>query len=377
MNFSSTLRWKSTGSPFSCASAEKGDPGSNLNHRCRSAFRTNCKRRDSRCQNRLAPTNCSVRYCCTQQYSITALTDSSGTIKERYAYDAYGNLFIFDGAGASRSATAEGNRYTYTGREWDEALEIYHYRRRPFGSRSGRFCSRDPIGFRGSKWNLFGYVKGMPTVRVDPHGLDDTAILHICRDKDPCEEFHKWLKGQPPRIHNLIECARKRGCVGEVTCSKGIFWNACTGSKMGAYRPGNFWGGTIYLCYNTFQEYPLERERTLLEELYHSLTLCPNGSSLGTALANLRTTLESSFLSPSQKVCGVCMGNEMLAKACVTPNVGFDMLVTRAEASCDCDDDVISPDYSSTPLGSILANWWSLGMAANDCRSINQECGAN
>ncbi|MDV6034514.1 MAG: hypothetical protein F9B45_31350 [Phycisphaera sp. RhM] len=54
-----------------------------------------------------------------QQYSINALTDSSGTIKERYAYDAFGNLSMFDGSGTARTSTAEGNRYTYTGREYD------------------------------------------------------------------------------------------------------------------------------------------------------------------------------------------------------------------------------------------------------------------
>ena len=146
MIFSSTLRRKRTDTPFSLASSEKGGPAPNLNHRCSSSRRANCKRRDSRSQNRLAPTNCSVRYCCTQQYSTTALTDSSATIKERYAYDAYGGLSIFDASGTARTSTAEGNRYTYTGREWDEELGLYHYRARLYDAITGRFCSRDPIG---------------------------------------------------------------------------------------------------------------------------------------------------------------------------------------------------------------------------------------
>ena len=32
-------------------------------------------------------------------------------------------------------------------------------------------CSRDPIGFEGSQWNLYEYVDGGPVVRTDPQGL--------------------------------------------------------------------------------------------------------------------------------------------------------------------------------------------------------------
>ena len=55
-----------------------------------------------------------------QQYSITALTNGSGTIVERYADTAYGQPVFFDGSGSVIAASAEDNRYTYTGREWDE-----------------------------------------------------------------------------------------------------------------------------------------------------------------------------------------------------------------------------------------------------------------
>ncbi|QDV45610.1 tRNA3(Ser)-specific nuclease WapA precursor [Stieleria neptunia] len=105
----------------------------------------------------------------TQQYSVTALTDSSGAIKERYAYDAYGGLSVFDGSGTARTATAEGNRYTYTGREHDDVLDLYHYRARMYDPIAGRFCSRDPIGYRGGGFNT--YVAYYVPTQVDPTGL--------------------------------------------------------------------------------------------------------------------------------------------------------------------------------------------------------------
>ena len=45
-----------------------------------------------------------------------------------------------------------------------------------YDSLSGRFCSRDPIGFEGSKWNVFEYVGSTPCVGVDPTGLANTRI---------------------------------------------------------------------------------------------------------------------------------------------------------------------------------------------------------
>ncbi|WP_182871448.1 RHS repeat domain-containing protein, partial [Rhodopirellula sp. JC639] len=113
---------------------------------CKSLRQQTCSPGKSRPESDKPSIKFTVRYLRTQQYSITALTDSSGTIKERYAYDAYGRLSIFDGSGTARTTTTEGNRYAYTGREWDEEFELYHFRARMHDPISGRFCSRDPIG---------------------------------------------------------------------------------------------------------------------------------------------------------------------------------------------------------------------------------------
>ncbi|MCD0462258.1 RHS repeat-associated core domain-containing protein [Roseiconus lacunae] len=109
-----------------------------------------------------------------QQYSVNALTDSSGGIVERYAYDAYGGLSVFDGSGAARTATAEGNRYTYTGREWDDELSLYHYRARMYDPVSGRFLGRDPIGYVGARIEIYAYCNSNPVAYVDFNGHQRT-----------------------------------------------------------------------------------------------------------------------------------------------------------------------------------------------------------
>ena len=82
-----------------------------------------------------------------QQYSIIALTDSSGAIQERYAYSAYGELTIANASGTTLSTSAVNNRYTYTGREWDSTIGLFYFRARMYDARLSRFCSRDPIEY--------------------------------------------------------------------------------------------------------------------------------------------------------------------------------------------------------------------------------------
>ncbi|QDV42552.1 tRNA nuclease WapA precursor [Stieleria neptunia] len=137
---------------------------------CKTLRQQTCSLDKSLTENDAPTIKFAFRYHGTQQYSITALTDSLGTIKERYAYDAYGGLSIFDGSGTARTTTAEGSRYTYTGREYDDVLDLYHYRARMYDSIVGRFCSRDPIGYEGSKLGLQGFADGRPTSGSDPLG---------------------------------------------------------------------------------------------------------------------------------------------------------------------------------------------------------------
>ena len=113
--------------------------------------------------------------CRNQQYSIIALTNSAEGIVERYAYSAYGEPVFATGAGVVLTESAKDNRFTYTGREWDEELGLYHFRARMYDAESGRFPSRDPIAFDGSPWNSYEFVAAMPLVFVDPTGLYGTA----------------------------------------------------------------------------------------------------------------------------------------------------------------------------------------------------------
>ena len=65
----------------------------------------------------------------------------------------------------------DANPYTYTGRRFDEETGIYQYRYRYYHAQLGRFVTRDPIEYDGSRWNLYEYVNGAPSMATDPSGL--------------------------------------------------------------------------------------------------------------------------------------------------------------------------------------------------------------
>ncbi|MFN9413143.1 MAG: RHS repeat domain-containing protein [Pirellula sp.] len=106
-----------------------------------------------------------------QQYSVTAITTSSGAIAERYAYSAYGEPTILDSSGNVITSSSINNRYSYTGREWDSTVGLHHFRARWMSSKTGRFITRDPIGFVGSEWDLYEFVGGHALNAVDPSGM--------------------------------------------------------------------------------------------------------------------------------------------------------------------------------------------------------------
>jgi RHS repeat-associated protein len=121
-----------------------------------------------------------------QQYSVTAITTAAGAIAERYAYTAYGLPTILNASATIIATSAISNRYTYTGREWDATLALHHFRARWMSPIAGRFIARDPVGYLGSKFNLFEFVRAHVLVRLDPKGLDDGDVDYCKKAPNPC-----------------------------------------------------------------------------------------------------------------------------------------------------------------------------------------------
>lgn len=95
--------------------------------------------------------------------SIIALTDAAGALVESYRYDVFGQ---------PQAPSSVGNRYLFTGREYDQETGLYYYRRRYYDPGIGRFLSRDPLA---DVLNLYTYVENNPVTLIDPDGL--TSVL--------------------------------------------------------------------------------------------------------------------------------------------------------------------------------------------------------
>ncbi len=102
-----------------------------------------------------------------QQFSTIALTNFDGEVIERYAYTAYGKMDVLTASGTSRAWSTNANRYTYTGREWDDTSMMFYFRARWYEPVLGRFMGRDPVGYVDGPSQ---YLQYFSLSRTDPSG---------------------------------------------------------------------------------------------------------------------------------------------------------------------------------------------------------------
>ena len=95
--------------------------------------------------------------------------DRSGNILSAHVTDAYGTTLTRDyiGSSANDPYAGMGGQFGY---EKEPALELYRCGLRHYDPTTGRWLTRDPIGYDGGA-NLYGYVSGNPIMDVDPLGL--------------------------------------------------------------------------------------------------------------------------------------------------------------------------------------------------------------
>jgi RHS repeat-associated protein len=103
--------------------------------------------------------------------TVRDIVDATGAIINHLDYDSFGRL-------VTQTNPVVGDRFGFTGREYDPELALYYYRARHYDPQLGRFVSQDPLGFAVGDSNLYRYVGNAPLTARDPLGLAGVALFH-------------------------------------------------------------------------------------------------------------------------------------------------------------------------------------------------------
>jgi len=119
-------------------------------------------------------------------FSCTAIADISGTIQERYGYNAFGLSRVMDADFNVVSTSSYDWETRYDCYRFDAETSFYQVRTRYLHPNLGRWLIRDFIEYEGGT-NLYNYVGNDPTSHVDEYGLltgeaGVVGALQFCAD---------------------------------------------------------------------------------------------------------------------------------------------------------------------------------------------------
>jgi RHS repeat-associated protein len=135
---------------------------------------------------------------------MVAITDSSGAIVNKYAYEAHGKVMS--------QVEAISNPSKYVGRSgvMDDGNGLLYMRARYYDTEVGRFINKDPIGFLGGDLNLYAYVGNNPVNWIDPFGL---SALTDPKTKDDLIFYYGYWKTHECERPDKAHCDRMfAGC---------------------------------------------------------------------------------------------------------------------------------------------------------------------
>lgn len=111
-----------------------------------------------------------VRYVLRDYLDPVAIIDESGTVDERYGYDAFGKHRFMDASFGTRAGSICDWIWLFHGEFNDLENGLYNYGYRYYHSQLGGWTSRDVAGESGAL-NLYRYVGNDPLAFVDLLGL--------------------------------------------------------------------------------------------------------------------------------------------------------------------------------------------------------------
>ncbi|MBK7433114.1 MAG: RHS repeat-associated core domain-containing protein [Chitinophagaceae bacterium] len=120
-------------------------------------------------------------YHLNEMNSVDAITKANGNLVERYVYDAFGNQLIYDSANQAMANSIIGNRFGFTGQEYDSESKSIHFHFRNYSPVTGTFNQRDPTGYLDGM-GLYQYAHNNPASYTDQMGLKGGPFSSLGND---------------------------------------------------------------------------------------------------------------------------------------------------------------------------------------------------
>ena len=147
------------------------------------------------------PVNTFAWYQCDQLGTPMEISDENGQIVWTGIYDAWGLVKLPDGAGKPQRAKAR-NPLRFQGQYFDTETLLHYNRHRYYDPWTGRFISKDPIGYSGGL-NLYFFAPN--TIQwLDPLGL--ARIKNSVEGDRRHKTVNERLRNQYPDATIQCEC---------------------------------------------------------------------------------------------------------------------------------------------------------------------------
>lgn len=123
-------------------------------------------------------------YCLMDYFDPIAITDSDGTVEERYCFSAFGLVQFLQYDFTPRSSSSFAWNFLFHGQFRDNETYWYNYGYRYYQPDLGRWPSRDPIAESGGS-NLYTLTNNDSINQVDLLGLQPPSCPSKCKDGRP------------------------------------------------------------------------------------------------------------------------------------------------------------------------------------------------
>jgi RHS repeat-associated protein len=182
----------------------------------------------------------------------------TGAIAQRLDYDEFGRVLHDTHPGFQP--------FGFAGGLYEPATQLVRFGARDYDAETGRWASKDPIGFAGGDTNLYGYVLNDPVNFIDPSGLiirDETgsripasvrnSALYQSLDRNP--NVNIIIRGD----NHLIEDKGKAG------------WTSFENSRRHSVDPMD--PITISIDFRYWDDNGLGLVETFMHELMHAQSI--------------------------------------------------------------------------------------------------------